>query len=321
MAWTYTDNMFYDQRTDRVILHTPDENFFYYSRRPPLGSGGMGQVLQGWSLRDGRIVAIKRVHDRYANIPEIRNRARLEAGMAFRHENLVEMLGIVESVTGRGPIFIISNFINGLNIDKFIENNMGRFPYPEREKRIVNLLMPILDALQYIHHYNICHLDIKPSNIMIENGRNVRLMDLGIALPKNLQMNSAHQEHNSGSGSGLMGTPKYAAPEQFGLPGYGDIGPRSDIYEFGVTLYELLSGFNPFASQSLAESVQKHQELLLPPSEKISPALLDVLRIAAHPNQTARYLDVGRLKNSLANAITEKQEDGLFKKIFKKVGF
>lgn len=319
--WPYNDNMWYDDSTDRVILHTPDEDFYYFSRQEPMGVGGMGYVLRGWSLKDHRAVAIKRVHNKYSNIPEIRERARNEAKLAFRHPNLVEMLGMVESKTGKGPIFIISNMVNGVNMDTFVSTHLSGTENYDREKRIVNLMLPVLEALKYIHSYNIYHLDIKPSNIMVEMGRNVRLMDLGIALPKSVTStfygSNAGDDHASSS---LMGTPRYAAPEQFGLSGFGEISSKSDIYEFGITLYELITGFNPFKGISLGESMELHKKLILPQHEKISQELLQIIRVATHPRQDQRQTNVEELLTELKEYISIKPSEGKFKVLLRKIG-
>lgn len=323
MPWTFDDNMYYDSRSGKVYLHTPEEDFFYLLKESPIGVGGMGYVLKGYSLRNGSLVAIKRVHDKYSSLPDVRNRARSEARLAFRHNNLIEMKGIVESKTGKGPIFIISNFINGVTINKFIETHFHSFKGEEYERRIINMMLPILDALKYIHYYNISHLDIKPSNIMVENGRNVRLMDLGIALPKNI-MNLKSFISGSGeslSGTGLMGTPKYAAPEQFGLPGYGEISCRSDIYEFGVTLYELLTGHNPYEAINLKESMSKHQEVILPQDKAVSSKVLKILRKATSFYPKDRYENVDLMKDELLEVINLKSQKGGLRGFIHKIGF
>ncbi|MCH5230521.1 MAG: serine/threonine protein kinase [Muribaculaceae bacterium] len=322
--WPFRDNMHYEAVSDRVLLHTPDEDFFYISRHAPVATGGMGCLLRGWSLKDNRQVAIKRIHDKYANIPEIRNRARAEAKLVFRHQNLIEMLGMVESKTGKGPIFIISNYVVGSNIDSFIRTNLStsNFKEIEREQKIVTMILPVVEALRYIHAYNIFHLDIKPSNIMVENGRNVRLMDLGIAMTHNISAELAKEQHDGGgTGTNLMGTPRYAAPEQFGLPNFGEVSNKSDIYELGITLYELLTEDNPFNGLSLADSMQKHKELVLPKHELVSPHLMEILRRASSPHQNNRYQNVEELIEDLNKFLTNRANENWRKKFLKKFGF
>ena len=290
------DYIQYDPRTGYVSLYCGNVWYAYKANQVPIGHGGMGDVLRGKNLQDGTAVAIKRVHDRFADIPEIRQRARVEAGYAFRHPHLVEMIGCCESVTGRGPIFIISKFVYGQTIDSFIKDVLRDIDYAPLEKRVISMMMPVLDALEYIHGLNIVHMDIKPNNIMVERGRNVRLMDLGIAFTP--RKNKMVDLNGNSSQSGLLGTPKYAAPEQFDAVN-NTIDRRADIYQFGVTLYELLAGYNPFNANSLQEAVNMHKKNILPQSPCISDATLRVLRKAAHPSLEQRYNNVGELRNDL----------------------
>lgn len=217
-----------------VFLRASNGEWFYFDPNvAPLGSGAMGTVYMGRAAQNSHyLVAIKRVTDQYAEIPAIRQRAKLEASMAFRHPNLVEMIGYCEQYPDRGAIFIISNLVQGVTLDRHIEIFNGR---TDRVERICRCMLPVLDALDYLHEKGIYHLDIKPSNIMVENGRNIRLMDLGIAITSSVL---------SSSNGGLLGTAGYAAPEQYVKPGERELAvtASTDIYEMGATLYELLSG-------------------------------------------------------------------------------
>ena len=143
-------------------------------------------------------------------------------------------------------------------------------------------------------------MDIKPSNIMVENGNNIRLMDLGIAYTDAYQMSNT---------SNMMGTPKYAAPEQFGLKGTREtIDNRTDIYELSVTIYELLCNNNPFASQTFDELIEKHKNLLLPYNKDIPKPIVEVLRKAAHPEKQQRYRNIVDFKNDFRKATNELNE-------------
>lgn len=302
------DNIVYDPSRNIWILRIERQMFWYSNASVPLGRGGMGEVYLGREWTTSRPVAIKKVHERYANIPEIRRRARTEAGMTFRHGNLIEMIGCCESISGQGPLFIISNYVNGSNIDKFIAANFSGMDCVTRQRKIVELLFPVLSALEFVHGYNIVHLDIKPSNIMIENGCNVRLMDLGIALVSDSATTFGVPSGNA-NGTGLMGTPKYAAPEQFGNDfGTGPINASTDIYEFGVMLYELLSGINPFIGNTLKETIDNHLHRKLPYSANMTSEMYDVLTCATHPDQRLRYSNVGQLREALQEALYPKPQ-------------
>lgn len=307
------DYIQYDPRTGYVSLYCGNAWYAYKANQVPIGHGGMGDVLRGKNLQDGTAVAIKRVHDRFADIPEIRQRARVEAGYAFRHPHLVEMIGCCESVTGRGPVFIISKFVYGQTIDSFIKDVLRDLDHATLEKRVISMMLPVLDALEYIHSLNIVHMDIKPNNIMVERGRNVRLMDLGIAFTP--RKNKMVDLNGNSSQSGLMGTPKYAAPEQFDAVN-NTIDRRADIYQFGVTLYELLAGFNPFNANNLQEAVNKHKTNILPQSPCISDATLRVLRRAANPSREQRYANVTDLRNDLQAVLNAPDsEEGFFDRL------
>ena len=282
------------QKDDTIYLNI-GQRWFQYNERSLLGSGAMGTVYKGYDCNSGEPVAIKRVMDRYANNPEIRRRAHQEAELMFRHPNLVEMIGCCEIAPDRGPIFIVSNFVQGENIDKFINDHVRSLP--NVEKRICELFIPVLDALSYIHQKGIIHMDIKPSNIMMEQGKNVRLMDLGIADVTDT-MNTAT--------SGMMGTPKYAAPEQFSDPETRpQLTAATDIYEAGVTLYELITMYNPFGAETVLEAKELHQEMILEKKTMMSDAVYQVIRKATAIYPSDRYQNAGQMKKALMEALSK----------------
>lgn len=141
---------------------------------------------------------------------------------------------------------------------------------------------------------------------MVQNGNNVRLMDLGIA--------QTGKPFDSG---GTMGTPQYAAPEQFSnsTNGSNELKPYTDVYQAGVTLYELITGTNPFKAQSLKECVLKHKNMLLPESPNISKPVLNVLRKAVSHNFSARYASVDEFKIALKNALVAKPKKSFWSSI------
>ena len=297
-----------------VYLNISGTWYVYDRSKEPIGSGAMGTVYYGFMCGTNVPVAIKKVKDEFANEPGIRNRACLEASLMFRHRNLVEMLGLCEWQQGSGPIFIVSKFVRGENLDKFVKQKLSGIPQHRRIKTICDMVLPIFDALHYLHSSNILHMDIKPSNIMVENGCNIRLMDLGIA-------NVDAYETASRS---MMGTPKYAAPEQFGEKGSLEtIDSRTDIYELGVTIYELLCDENPFYCNDFNELIEKHKTLLLPYNKNVPPAIIEVLRKAAHPNKRFRYANILEFRNAFKNSLvtitskpTQSSSSGKFVKIF-----
>lgn len=272
-----------------LYLFVEREWYCYNPSEEPLGSGAMGTVWRGYRVKTGEQIAIKRVRDEYVNIPIIRERARLESTMAFRHQNLIEMIGCCMVHPAKGPIWLLSKFVSGQDIDKFAK----QLPEgPQKIEILSRCICQVLDALEYIHANGIIHRDIKPSNIMIEEESNARLMDLGIA-----RMSGG----NKFSQFGFIGTPQYAAPEQVSrderkaLP----INAATDIYALGVTFYELLTGSNPFDSDSEMETLARQLRDPLPKSDLIPKRLMQVLLKATEKDQSKRYQTAAEFREAI----------------------
>ncbi len=277
-----------------IYLFVMGEWYCYNPMEPPLGSGAMGDVYKGYRCRDSLIIAVKRVKDSYSNNKMIRERAKQEASLAFRHPNLVEMIGYCEYAADSGPIFILSNFVRGHNIDKYVK---GFDNSPHRIEKICNAICSVLDALDYVHSRGVIHRDIKPSNIMIENDSNVRLMDLGIA-----RMNTI----NRYSSNGFIGTPEYSAPEQMVREQNGvsaQINATTDIYELGITFYELLDGHNPMSCNTETETLTKQIKEPLPPSDRIPKKLMQVIWKATEKEQGKRYQTAMEFKQAIQQSL------------------
>lgn len=275
-----------------IYLYVMNEWYCYKPTDPPLGSGAMGIVYKGYRCQNGEWIAVKRVKDEYANNKMIRERAKQEASLAFRHDHLIEMIGYCEWQPETGPIFILSKFVKGSTIEEYIKTNM--FEGTDKVEKICELIYPILDALDYVHSGGVIHRDIKPSNIMVEQEHNVRLMDLGIA-----RMN----EGNAFSAFGFIGTPQYAAPEQIIRSKDCPISAATDIYELGITFYELLTGSNPFDCEVEADTLSKQMKEPLPPSKKIPRRLMQVIWKATEKEQSKRYQTALEFKKAIKAAM------------------
>lgn len=274
---------------DLVYLRANTGEWFVFDKNDkPLGSGAMGTVYFGRSCNDRYyMVAIKRVAPQIAEIPAVRVRAKSEASLAFRHRNLIEMVGYCEENEDRGPIFIISRLVQGVPLSKFVE---GIRNSQDWVTRICRCVYPVMDALTYLHEKGIVHLDIKPSNIMVENGSNIRLMDLGIAYTSKLVY--------SGNG-GLLGTPGFAAPEQFIPKGQTEISFQNatDIYELGATLYYLLSGTKPYYTET--------ESLKAIPG--VPRSVMCVLSKSLQKLPADRYQTAAEFKRALMDAVSGKK--------------
>src|SRR5574344_1694299 len=131
-----------------IYLFVMGEWYCYDPTTAPLGSGAMGTVYLGYRCKDGTKMAIKRVKDSYSSNPMIRERAKQEASLAFRHLNLVEMIGYCEYAPDNGPIFLISKFVYGKDIDEYVKEVITG---SDRVEKICAAIYKVLDALEYVH--------------------------------------------------------------------------------------------------------------------------------------------------------------------------
>jgi eukaryotic-like serine/threonine-protein kinase len=217
-----------------------------------IGEGGMGTVFLARDLRLGRRVAIKFLQ---SDQPELTQRFLVEARTTARcqHDNIVVIYEVGEH---NAAPYIVLEFLNGKPLTHLTENAQ-RVPYA----RAVEIMLPILRALQCAHEHGIVHRDLKPDNIFITESGTVKVLDFGIA--KVLQQSAAGQvetpggpvrmpsplEIATGTNTSLtrvgtiMGTLKYMSPEQWGIG--PEIDHLTDIWACGVLLYRMIAGRHP----------------------------------------------------------------------------
>jgi hypothetical protein len=200
-----------------------------------LGRGGMGAVWLGEDELAGRMVAVKELRPPAGASPEeqdlFRRRALSEARSAARlaHPNAVTLHDIIPASPADDAVYLIMEYIAGASLAQLVAEQG-----PLSEARTAEIALQLLSVLDAAHALGIVHRDIKPANIMITPAGQVKLTDFGIA-------------HKVGgtrlTGSGVLGTPAYMAPEQ--LQGF-DLTPAVDLWALGVTLYDAVTGRNPF---------------------------------------------------------------------------
>jgi serine/threonine-protein kinase len=194
-----------------------------------VASGGMGAVYRVWDLQRNVPLAMKVLHAELAEDPSVFRRFQREARALQRlsHPNIVPFYGLYEE---EGLYFLLERYIDGPSLKELLRQRKGQ-PFSPQEA--LTWLKPTCDALGYAHSFDVVHCDIKPGNIIADQGGNVFLADFGIA---------RHAESTTTT-MGAAGTPAYMAPEQ--IRGEA-LTPATDIYALGVMLYELLSGQRPF---------------------------------------------------------------------------
>jgi serine/threonine protein kinase len=206
-----------------------------------LGEGGMGVVYKAIDTDLDRLAAMKVLGADFSKNPELVGRFRSEAKAQanLNHTNLATLYAFL---LHDGTAFMVMEFVDGETFEQMIQR---RGPIPEQEA--IPLFKQALLGIGYAHRAGIIHRDIKPSNLMLNKNGIVKVMDFGIA-----KVMGSRGLTRTGT---QMGTVAYMSPEQIQNRAV-DI--RSDIYELGVTLYEMLSGHLPFESDSDFQIMQDH---------------------------------------------------------------
>src|SRR5262245_19635841 len=245
-----------------------------------LGVGGMGQVYLAEDAKLGRKVALKLLPASYTRDESRLRRFQQEAraASALNHPNILTIheLGEVD-----GEQFIATEFVEG----ETLRERLQRAPLNLAET--LDIAVQIAGALAAAHKAGIVHRDIKPENIMLRHDGYVKVLDFGLAKlteqPEPATQTAATENVDISSGL-VMGTVKYMSPEQ---AGGRQVDPRSDIFSFGVVLYEMIAGRPPFAGKN-------SDELISAILKKKPAALTDV------PVETQRLI---------SRALRKKKED------------
>jgi serine/threonine protein kinase len=196
-----------------------------------LGSGGMATVYKATQKSLNRPVAIKELKKAYHADGVIVQRFEREARLAasFQHENIVH----IYDYGSRPEYSIVMEYVDGTSLARMIRE-MGPLPTDVG----VMVALQVANALEYAHTRGLIHRDIKPGNIMVKRNGEVKVMDFGIALIRDL-------EPLTMPGT-VVGTPSYMSPEQ----ALGDpLDVRSDIFSLGIVLYEMFTGMKPFQDE------------------------------------------------------------------------
>lgn len=271
----------------------------------PLGEGGMGRVFRGIQIdeSDGsnrvREVAIKLLFD---DLPDHAiKRARREASVRIKNDNLVEMIDFVEDRDSNGHsvhYHVVSEFLNGVNLDELLEgktlNHDGShnptadrllYAYNNNKKAFAGeVFRSILSGIMALHDAGYIHRDIDPSNIMVTSEGKIKLIDFGIAKKFNELGTVDKQLTSTGQ---FVGKTHYAAPELL----LGDLNNQNrttDIYSLGITLYQLMTGHLPFDGP-FQEVHDKQLHEKLPLKDIQDKTVRRIIEKATEKDQKKRY--------------------------------
>src|SRR3984957_6398479 len=271
-----------------------------------LGAGGMGVVFKAQDSRLERAVALKFLPEKLAKQPQALERFRREAraASALNHPGICTIYDIGEQ---DGQTFIAMEFIDGETLRSHIHGK----PLPVEE--ILELGIQIAEALEAAHTEGIIHRDIKPANIFVTKRGRAKVLDFGLAklVPKGVASANADSDDESSDANSIAGmisgTPSYMSPEQ--VRGDG-LDPRTDIFSFGLLLYEMATGRQAFSGGTggiIIEAVLTRSPV---PVRSINPAipprLEEIIDKALHKGRAQRYqhatdvlADLQRLKREV----------------------
>jgi eukaryotic-like serine/threonine-protein kinase len=221
----------------------------HYQITSHLGTGGMGEVYQATDSKLGRDVAIKLLPEAFSRDADREARFEREARVlaSLNHPRIAAIYGIEESGTRK---FLVMELVAGETLADRIAR--GRLPLDE----VLKIAGQIAEALQAAHESNVIHRDLKPANIKITPNGQVKVLDFGLAKAfdgdasnTNL-MNSPTLTAAPTNAGVILGTAAYMSPEQAkGLA----VDRRTDIFAFGLVLYEMLTGYQMFSGDTMAE--------------------------------------------------------------------
>ena len=265
-----------------------------------IGQGGMGSVMLATSEADGRAVAIKTLLPEVAVSEQSLKRfiREIEVASSLVHPNIVSY---VENGTHNGLVYLVTEFINGMDAARLAKHRGGKLDYRE----MVKIIEQTLSALDFAHNKGFVHRDIKEQNILVAgNYPNsiAKLTDFGLS--KSFKETGMSGVTMVGD---VAGTIAYMPPEQ--VRDFKDVKPPSDIYAVGMTAYSLLTGANALditPKAGIAETVKAiFEKPIIPIRNRIPdvpPHVAAVIETALAKQVEARWRTAGAMREALLSA-------------------
>jgi eukaryotic-like serine/threonine-protein kinase len=260
-----------------------------------VGTGGMSSVFRARDRQLDRRVAIKILHEHYAEDPEYLERFRREARAVAKlsHPNIVT---VIDRGDDDGRQYIVFEHVEGENLKELVVRS-GRLPV----RQALELALAVADGLAFAHDRGLVHRDVKPQNVLLSREGEVKVTDFGIA-------RSLHVDHGVTQTGTVLGTGEYLAPEQAsGTP----VSPATDVYSLGVVLWELLAGDVPFTGDNFVAVALRHVNEP-PPSLRqrrpdVSPRLEAAIERALAKDPARRFPSMTAFAKELRACLAEPQ--------------
>ena len=267
-----------------------------YELEELVGTGGMSTVFRAHDLQLERRVAIKILHEHYAEDPEYLERFRREARAVARlsHPNIVT---VIDRGDDDGRQYIVFENVEGENLKELIVRSG---PLPVRQA--LELVLAVADGLAFAHEQGLVHRDVKPQNVLLSREGEIKVTDFGIA-------RSLHVDHGMTQTGTVLGTGEYLAPEQAsGKP----VSPATDVYSLGVVLWELLAGDVPFTGDNFVAVALRHVNEP-PPSLRqrrpdVSPRLDAAVERALAKDPARRFPTMAAFAEELRACLAEPEQ-------------
>jgi serine/threonine-protein kinase len=219
-----------------------------------IARGGMATVYRALDTRLDRVVALKVMHQVFAEDDEFVARFIREAKSAARlsHPNVV---AVFDQGDDAGQVFLAMEYVHGRTLRDLIRERRRLVP-----QEALSILQPVLAALSAAHAAGLVHRDVKPENVLLADDGRVKVADFGLA--------RAAANRAATSATTLIGTVAYLAPEQV-TRGVAD--PRSDVYAAGIMLFEMLTGRPPYDGETAISVAYRHANEDVPPPSSVVP--------------------------------------------------